>query len=69
MLQTNNNANFDTVYKEKIPVNILHIATRWPSQCFRFRHRNTITLETETYNKKIVVIPIGRIRVTEIERK
>ncbi|MDP6211003.1 MAG: type II secretion system protein [SAR324 cluster bacterium] len=70
LLQRKNNANFDTVYKEKIPTNILISATRWPSfSAFGFAAGGTITLENEAYSTKVVVSPIGRIRRTEIERK
>ena len=70
MLQTNNNAKFDTVYKEKIPASILHIATSWTSfSALGFAAGGTVTLKTEYYITKIVVSPIGRIRQAEIERK
>ncbi|MDE0793339.1 MAG: type II secretion system protein [SAR324 cluster bacterium] len=70
LLQRKNNANFDTVFKEKVPPNIQISATRWHSfSAFGFAAGGTITLETETYSTKVVVSPIGRIRQTEIERK
>ena len=70
LLQRKNNANFDTVFKEKIPEYILISAIRWPSfSAFGFAAGGTITLETETYSTKIIVSPIGRIRQTEIGRK
>ena len=70
LLVRKNNANFDTVYKEKVPANILISATRWPSfSAFGFAAGGTITLETETYSTEVVVSPIRRIRQTEIERK
>jgi type II secretory pathway pseudopilin PulG len=70
LLQRKNNANFDTVFKEKIPGYILISAAHWPwFSAFGFAAGGTITLETETYSTKVIVSPIGRIRQTEIERK
>ena len=70
LLQRKNNANFDTVFKEKIPGYIQISATCWPSfSAFGFAAGGTKHLETETYGTKVIVSTIGQIRQTEIERK
>ena len=70
LLQRKNNAKFYTVYKERVPANILISATRRASfSAFGFAAGGSITLETKTYSTKVVVSPIRRIRQTEIERK
>ena len=70
LFQRKDNANFETIFQEIIPANILISATRWPSfSAFGFAAGGTITLENEVYSTKVVVSPIGRIRQTEIERK
>ena len=63
LFQRKNNANFDTVFKEKITPNILISATFWTSfSAFGFAVGRKITLENETYSTKFMVSPIGRIR-------
>ena len=64
------NANFDMVFKEKVPPNIQISSTRCHSfSAFGFAAGGTITLETETYSTKVMVSPVGLIRQTEIEIK
>jgi type II secretory pathway pseudopilin PulG len=47
LLKRKNNANFDMVFKEKIPEYILISATSWPSfSAFGFAAGGTITLKT-----------------------
>ena len=70
LLQQKNINIFLTLFKEKVPANILISATHKPSfSAFGFPAGGTITLLNETYSTKVVVSTIGRIRQTEIERK
>ena len=70
LLQRKNNGSYETVLEEKVPEKISISATRWPSfSVFGFAASGTIKLETEYYIIKVVVSPIGRIRVTEILKK
>ena len=62
--------SYQTVSREKIPVEISISANRWPSfSAFWFASGGSIVLENQDYSTKVVVSPIGRIRQTAVEKK
>ena len=70
MLQKKSAGSYQTVSQEKIPVEISISANRWVSfSAFGFASGGSIVLENEDYSTKVVVSPIGRIRLTAVERK
>ena len=70
ILQKKSAGSYQTVSREKIPVEISISANRWPSfSAFWFASGGSIVLENEDYSTKVVVSPIGRIRQTAVERK
>ena len=70
MLQKKSAGSYQTVSQEIIPEEISVSANRWPSfSTFGFAFGGYIVTENEDYSTKVVVIPIGRIRKTAVERK
>ena len=70
MLQKKSAGSFQTVSQEKIPEEISVSANRWPSfSAFGFASGVSVVIKNEDYSTKVVVIPIGRIHQTAVERK
>ena len=70
MLLKKNVGNYQTVSYEKIPEEFSVSANHWPLlNVFGFAYGVSLVTENENYSIKVVFNPIGRIRLTAVERK
>ena len=70
MLLKKSVGSYQTVSHEKIPEEISVSANRWPSfSLFGFAYGGYLVTENENYSIKGVFNPMGRIRLTAVERK
>jgi type II secretory pathway pseudopilin PulG len=64
-LQRSGNSGSETLNAQPLPPDLQVSATRWPSfSAFGFAQGGTITLRSGTHEGKVVVSPLGRIRIT-----